>query len=172
LTGVFAGALFDDLACIGDYIHKGQQEVDDLEGQQEPVRQAIGYVALVVRDYDEAIRFYVGKLGFRLVEDTFIEAQEKRWVLVAPPGSKESQVLLARASDDEQASRIGNQTGGRVFLFLHTDDFWRDYRRYTKEGVVFVRAPSEESYGTVAVFEDLYGNLWDLLQLRTNKGSG
>jgi catechol 2,3-dioxygenase-like lactoylglutathione lyase family enzyme len=136
------------------------------------VKQAIGYVALVVRDYDEAIRFYVGKLGFRLVEDTFIDAQQKRWVLVAPPGSEQTQLLLARAVGDEQASRIGNQTGGRVFLFLHTDDFWRDYRQYTSEGVVFVRPPSEESYGTVAVFEDLYGNLWDLLQLRRKKGSG
>ena len=136
------------------------------------MKQAIGYVALVVRDYDEAIQFYVGKLGFRLVEDTFIEAQQKRWVLVAPPGSEETQLLLARAVGDEQASRIGNQTGGRVFLFLHTDDFWRDYRQYTSEGVVFVRPPSEEPYGTVAVFEDLYGNLWDLLQLRRKKGSG
>ncbi len=136
------------------------------------MKQAIGYVALVVRDYDEAIQFYVGKLGFRLVEDTLIEAQQKRWVLVAPPGSEGTHLLLARAVGDEQASRIGNQAGGRVFLFLHTDDFWRDYRRYTSEGVVFVRHPSEEPYGTVAVFEDLYGNLWDLLQLRSEKRSG
>ena len=130
------------------------------------MKQAIGYVALVVRDYDEAIKFYVDKLGFRLVEDTLIEAQQKRWVLVAPPGSTEARLLFARAVGDEQASRVGNQTGGRVFLFLHTDDFWRDYRRYTSEGVVFVRPPSEEPYGTVAVFKDLYGNLWDLLQLK------
>ena len=130
------------------------------------MKQAIGYVAVVVRDYDEAIRFYVDTLGFNLVEDTYIEAQEKRWVLVAPPGSTESKVLLARASGPEQLSRIGNQTGGRVFLFLHTDDFWRDFRAYKSRGVVFVREPSEESYGVVAVFKDLYGNLWDLLQLK------
>jgi catechol 2,3-dioxygenase-like lactoylglutathione lyase family enzyme len=130
------------------------------------LKQAIGYVALVVRDYDEAIQFYVDKLGFRLIEDTIIEAQQKRWVLVAPPGSAETLLLLARAVGEEQSSRIGNQTGGRVFLFLHTDDFWRDYRRFTIAGVVFVRPPSEQPYGTVAVFQDLYGNLWDLLQLR------
>jgi catechol 2,3-dioxygenase-like lactoylglutathione lyase family enzyme len=134
------------------------------------VKQAIGYVALVVRDYDEAIEYYVGKLGFSLVEDTRVEAQQKRWVLVAPPGSEETRVLLARAVGDEQASRVGNQTGGRVFLFLHTDDFWRDYNRYTSAGVVFLRPPSEEPYGTVAVFEDLYGNLWDLLQPREAHG--
>lgn len=130
------------------------------------MRQAIGYVALVVRDYDEALDFYVNTLGFTLVEDTFIDSQNKRWVLVAPPGSTESRLLLARAVGEEQASRVGNQTGGRVFLFLHTDDFWRDFRRYQERGVVFVREPKEESYGTVAVFTDLYGNLWDLLQLK------
>ena len=121
---------------------------------------------LVVRDYDEAINFYVDSLGFVLIEDTFIESQNKRWVLLAPPGSTESQLLLARAVGQEQTSRIGNQTGGRVFLFLHTDDFWRDFRRYKERGVIFVREPKEEPYGTVAVFQDLYGNLWDLLQLR------
>lgn len=131
------------------------------------MKQSIGYVAVVVKDYDEAIRFYVDTLGFNLVEDTYIEAQKKRWVLVAPPGSKESKVLLARAVGPEQSSRIGNQTGGRVFLFLHTDDFWRDFKAYKSRGVVFVREPSEESYGMVAVFKDLYGNLWDLLQLKT-----
>jgi len=130
------------------------------------MRQTIGYVALVVRDYDEALDFYVNTLGFTLVEDTFIDSQNKRWVLVAPPGSTESRLLLARAVGDEQAARVGNQTGGRVFLFLHTDDFWRDFRRYQERGVVFVREPKEESYGTVAVFTDLYGNLWDLLQLK------
>lgn len=130
------------------------------------MRQSIGYVALVVRDYDEAIRFYVDTLGFSLVEDTYIASQDKRWVLVAPPGSAESKVLLARAVGPEQSSRIGNQAGGRVFLFLHTDDFWRDYNAYKGKGVEFVRGPSEESYGTVAVFRDLYGNLWDLLQLK------
>ncbi|HKQ12843.1 MAG TPA: VOC family protein [Steroidobacteraceae bacterium] len=130
------------------------------------MKQTIGYISLVVRDYDEALRFYVETLGFVLIEDTFIEAQNKRWVLVAPPGSTESRLLLARAVGPEQESRIGNQTGGRVFLFLHTDDFWRDFRRYQERGVVFVREPKEESYGTVAVFQDPYGNLWDLLQLR------
>lgn len=130
------------------------------------MRQAIGCVALVVRDYDEAINFYVNTLDFELVEDTFIAAQNKRWVLLAPPGSTESRLLIARAATQEQESRVGNQTGGRVFLFLHTDDFWRDFRRYKERSVIFVREPKEESYGTVAVFQDLYGNLWDLLQLR------
>jgi catechol 2,3-dioxygenase-like lactoylglutathione lyase family enzyme len=130
------------------------------------MRQTLGYVALVVRDYNEAIDFYVNTLGFTLVEDTFIEAQNKRWVLVAPPGSTESRLLLARAVGDEQVAHIGNQTGGRVFLFLHTDDFWRDFQHYKKKGVVFVREPKEDTYGTVAVFADLYGNLWDLLQLK------
>jgi len=130
------------------------------------MQQSIGYVALVVRDYDRAIDFYVGTLGFTLIEDTYVEAQNKRWVLVAPPGATESRLLLARAVGEEQSSRIGNQTGGRVFLFLHTDDFWRDYKAYKDKGVVFVREPKEEQYGTVAVFKDLYGNLWDLLQLK------
>jgi catechol 2,3-dioxygenase-like lactoylglutathione lyase family enzyme len=126
--------------------------------------QTIGQVALVVRDYDEAIDFYVGVLGFALVEDIYIAKQDKRWVVVAPPGSSEPRLLLARAASDEQASRVGNQTGGRVFLFLHTDDFWRDFHAYKAKGVTFVREPEVESYGTVAVFKDLYGNLWDLLQ--------
>ena len=130
------------------------------------MKQAIAHVALVVRDYDEAIAFYVKTLGFMLVEDTYIASQDKRWVIVAPPGSTESRLLLARASNDEQASRIGNQTGGRVFLFLFTDDFWRDFRSYQGKGVVFIREPKEESYGTVAVFQDLYGNQWDLIQPR------
>jgi catechol 2,3-dioxygenase-like lactoylglutathione lyase family enzyme len=130
------------------------------------MKQSIGLVALVVRDYDEAIEFYVNRLGFALVEDSPIETQNKRWVVVAPPGYGESRLLLARAVGEEQSSRIGNQTGGRVFLFLHTDDFWRDFHAYQARGVVFVRPPREESYGTVAVFQDLYGNLWDLLQLR------
>jgi catechol 2,3-dioxygenase-like lactoylglutathione lyase family enzyme len=130
------------------------------------MKQTIGYVALVVRDYDEAIDFYVNTLDFALVEDTPVPAQSKRWVLLAPPGSSEARLLLARAVGEEQASRVGNQTGGRVFLFLHTDDFWRDFRRYNERGVVFVREPKEEPYGTVAVFRDLYGNLWDLLELK------
>jgi catechol 2,3-dioxygenase-like lactoylglutathione lyase family enzyme len=126
--------------------------------------QAIGQVALVVREYDEALAFYVDKLGFEVLEDTYVPAQDKRWVVVAPPGSGKSSLLLARAVGDEQASRVGNQTGGRVFLFLHTDDFWRDYRLYKARGVAFVREPKQEPHGTVAVFKDLYGNLWDLLQ--------
>ncbi len=130
------------------------------------MRQSIGTVALVVRDYDEAIAFYVGILGFTLVEDTYIEAQNKRWVVVAPPGSAGSRLLLARAVGEEPLSRIGNQTGGRVFLFLQTDDFWRDYESYRKKGIVFVREPTEESFGTVAVFKDLYGNLFDLVQVK------
>ena len=137
-------------------------------GKGTRIMQTIGYVTIVVEDYDEAIKFYVETLGFRLIEDTAIEAQNKRWVLVAPPGSTESKLLLARAEGAEQLSRIGNQTGGRVLLFLHTDDFWRDFNAYKSKGVVFVREPIEESYGTVAVFRDLYGNLWDLLQLRGN----
>jgi catechol 2,3-dioxygenase-like lactoylglutathione lyase family enzyme len=129
------------------------------------MKQSIAQVALVVRDYDEALDFYVGILGFTLVEDTYIPEQDKRWVVVAPPGSSGSRLLLAQAVGEEQASRIGNQTGGRVFLFLYTDDFWRDFHAYQGKGIVFVRAPKEESYGTVAVFQDLYGNLWDLIQL-------
>ena len=130
------------------------------------MKQTIVYVALVVEDYDDAIRFYVDTLGFSLVEDTFIEAQAKRWVLVAPPGSPETKLLLARAVNPEQSLRIGNQTGGRVFLFLQTDDFWRDFNAYKQKGIVFVREPAEQSYGTVAVFQDLYGNLWDLVQFK------
>ena len=128
------------------------------------VKQSIGLAALVVREYDEALEFYVGMLGFSVVEDIYIPEQAKRWVVVAPPGSTESRLLLARAVGDEQASRIGNQTGGRVFLFLYTDDFWRDFHLYKAKGVVFVREPKEEGYGTVAVFRDLYGNLWDLVE--------
>lgn len=128
------------------------------------MKQTLGLVALVVREYDEALAFYVGVLGFRLVEDTYIPQQEKRWIVIAPSGSTGSQILLARAVGEEQSSRIGNQTGGRVFLFLDTDDFWRDYRAYQAKGVVFVREPKEEPYGTVAVFKDVYGNQWDLVQ--------
>jgi catechol 2,3-dioxygenase-like lactoylglutathione lyase family enzyme len=133
--------------------------------------QVIGQVALVVREYDEALDFYVGTLGFTLVEDTSMPEQDKRWVVVAPPGARASRLLLARAVGEEQASRIGNQTGGRVFLFLETDDFWRDFDAYKAKGVVFVREPKEESYGTVAVFQDLYGNLWDLLQRKRSDHS-
>jgi len=131
--------------------------------------QAIGYVALVVRDYDEAIAFFTRSLGFDLIEDTPSkdrQGREKRWVLVAPRGSRGTALLLAKASTHEEAACIGNQTGGRVFLFLHTDDFWRDYNAITEKGVTFIREPKEEEYGTVAIFEDLYGNKWDLLQLK------
>jgi catechol 2,3-dioxygenase-like lactoylglutathione lyase family enzyme len=128
------------------------------------MKQSIALAGLVVREYDEALEFFAGRLGFSIVEDTYIPEQHKRWVVVAPPGSQESQLLLARAVDPQQTSRIGNQTGGRVFLFLHTDDFWRDYNSYKAKGVEFVREPREEPYGTVAVFRDLYGNLWDLVQ--------
>jgi catechol 2,3-dioxygenase-like lactoylglutathione lyase family enzyme len=132
------------------------------------MKQWIGLVSVVVRDYDEALAFYVGTLGFTVVEDTFVAEQNKRWVVVSPPGATQTRLLLARASDAEQASRVGNQTGGRVALFLYTDDFARDYQRYKANGVVFVREPKSEPYGTVAVFKDLYGNLWDLLQPRLN----
>jgi catechol 2,3-dioxygenase-like lactoylglutathione lyase family enzyme len=131
------------------------------------MNQSIIHVALVVRDYDEAIDFYVNKLAFTLVEDTYIAAQDKRWVVVAPPGSGGTTLLLAQASMPEQQPFVGNQAGGRVFLFLGTDDFWRDYRRMVALGIRFVREPKEEPYGTVAVFADLYGTLWDLIERRT-----
>lgn len=128
--------------------------------------QSIVHISLVVKDYDEAIEFYTKKLNFNLVEDTYQPEQDKRWVVVSPPGSVGTTILLARASNPEQESYIGNQTGGRVFLFLNTDDFWRDYEEMVARGIEFVREPQEEPYGTVAVFKDLYGNLWDLLQLK------
>lgn len=128
------------------------------------MKQSFGLISLLVRDYDEAIEFFVGKLGFVLVEDSSVPEQAKRWVVVAPPGASESRLLLAKASNAEQQSRIGTQTGGRVFLFLYTDNIERDYARYTAQGVEFVREPKSESYATVAVFKDLYGNLWDLLE--------
>jgi len=134
------------------------------------MKQSLALVSLVVRDYDEALTFFVETLGFVLVEDSYVPEQSKRWVVVAPPGS-DARLILARASSEEQRSRIGNQTGGRVFLFLYTDDFWRDYEAYKSKGVVFVREPKEEPYGTVAVFRDLYGNLWDLLQPRLDSAS-
>ncbi|MBN2655714.1 MAG: VOC family protein [Spirochaetales bacterium] len=130
------------------------------------MKQSIVHIALVVKDYDEAIEFYTQKLLFEIIEDTYQPEQDKRWVVLSPPGSKGVSILLARASSPEQEKHIGNQTGGRVFLFLNTDDFWRDYTRMKSTGIHFVRDPKEEEYGTVAVFEDLYGNLWDLLQLK------
>lgn len=126
------------------------------------MKQNLASIAIVVKDYDEAIGFYTGQLEFDLVEDTVL-SETKRWVLVAPKGAEGCKLLLARAAGEEQQSRIGNQTGGRVFLFLHTDDFWRDYNNYTARGIEFVRQPAKEAYGTVAVFKDLYGNLWDLI---------
>jgi catechol 2,3-dioxygenase-like lactoylglutathione lyase family enzyme len=127
------------------------------------MKQRLAHIALVVEDYDEAIDFYTRKLSFELIEDTRL-SDNKRWVLVRPPGAGSCQLLLARAANAEQASRIGNQTGGRVFLFLYTDDFYRDYSLMLERGIRFVRPPVKEAYGTVAVFEDLYGNLWDLIQ--------
>lgn len=129
------------------------------------MKQSIVHIALVVRDYDEAIEFYTEKLHFTLVEDTYQPEQDKRWVVVSPPGSEGTTLLLAKAAKPEQESFIGNQSGGRVFLFLNTDDFWRDYTDMVSKGIKFVREPKKEAYGMVAVFEDLYGNLWDLLQL-------
>lgn len=127
--------------------------------------QKLVHIAIVVRDYDEAIAFYTNQLGFKLIEDS-AQSETKRWVVVSPNDENSCQILLAKAVGEEQIARIGNQTGGRVFLFLQTDDFWRDYNQYVKNGVNFVRTPSEESYGTVAVFEDLYGNLWDLIEYK------
>jgi catechol 2,3-dioxygenase-like lactoylglutathione lyase family enzyme len=130
------------------------------------VNQFIAHVALVVRDYDEAIAFFTRTLRFVLIEDTYIPEQDKRWVLVAPPGSSGASLVLARPSQPGQDAFIGNQTGGRVTFFLQTDDFWRDYRQMLADGIEFVRDPTEAPYGTVAVFKDLYGNLWDLVERR------
>ena len=127
------------------------------------MKQSIAQFAIVVNDYDEAIEFYTKKLHFDLIEDTTL-SDTKRWVVIRPAGSDGCCILLAKAANDEQKTRVGNQTGGRVFLFLHTDDFWRDYNAMTTDGIRFVRPPVEEPYGTVAVFEDLYGNLWDMIQ--------
>lgn len=138
--------------------------------------QSLMHVALVVRDYDEAIQWYTDVLGFELVEDTYQPEQDKRWVLVRPKSpnpdaSGQASLLLARASNEEQAGFIGDQAGGRVFLFLQTDDFWRDYAALKAKSVEFVRAPLEADYGTVAVFKDLYGNLWDLVQMANKQGA-
>jgi catechol 2,3-dioxygenase-like lactoylglutathione lyase family enzyme len=129
------------------------------------MKQSIVHIALVVKDYDEALDFYVKKLNFELIEDTYQPEQNKRWIVVAPPGGSGTTLLLARASKPEQEHFIGNQTGGRVFLFLNTDDFWRDYNSIKGKGIKIVREPKKAEYGMVAVFEDIYGNLWDLLQL-------
>lgn len=128
------------------------------------MNQSIAHIAIVVRDYDEAIDFYVNKLRFELVEDTYQPEQDKRWVIVRPRGSASASLLLARASSVHQEAFIGNQAGGRIFLFLRTDDFWRDHAAMAEAGITFIRAPKQASYGIVAVFGDLYGNLWDLVQ--------
>ena len=127
------------------------------------MKQSLGNVALVVRDYDEALAYFVGVLGFECVQDTRL-SDAKRWVAVSPPGSVGTSLLLARAKNEEELNAVGHQAGGRVFLFLHTDDFWRDYRLYRSRGVKFTESPREEAYGTLAGIEDLYGNLWDLMQ--------
>ena len=134
--------------------------------------QHIGYISLLVRDYDEALAYFTQTLDFDLIEDSPSvdrEGRQKRWILIAPPGSTGTKILLAKASTPQEATHVGNQTGGRVFLFLHTDDFWRDYNALVEKGVTFVREPKEENYGIVAVFEDLYGNKWDLLELKTKR---
>ena len=132
--------------------------------------QRIAHIALVVKDYDEAIEFYTQKLDFELIEDTRID-EEKRWVMIAPSGAKECCLLLAKAATDRQIESVGNQTGGRVGFFLFTDDFWRDYNKMVEKEISFVRSPTEFEYGTVAVFEDLYGNMWDLIEpSENNKG--
>ncbi|GAA4457251.1 VOC family protein [Nibrella saemangeumensis] len=133
------------------------------------MKQRIVQLSLLVDDYDDAIRFYTQKLRFVLLEDTVL-SETKRWVRVAPPGSEECALLLAKAATEQQRTRIGNQTGGRVFLFLHTDDFWRDYRNLLANKVQIIREPSEEPYGTVAVFADLYGNLWDMIEPKVAEG--
>lgn len=133
------------------------------------MKQSIEYVALVVRDYDEAIEFFTKKLHFTLTADIYQAEQDKRWVTVAPPGSTGTKILLARPSNEKQKNFIGNQTGGRVTFFLTTDDFWRDYREMVASGIKFVREPKEADYGTVAVFEDLYGNWWDLVQMKDDE---
>ncbi len=128
------------------------------------MKQQLALIALVVEDYDDAIQFYTQKLNFTVVEDSIV-SETKRWIVIAPPGASSGcNLLLAKAANEEQLSRVGNQTGGRVFLFLHTEDFWHDYKSMQQKGVEFVREPAEESYGVVAVFKDLYGNLWDLIE--------
>lgn len=145
-----------------------KHQFDREEKEINKMIQSIVHIALVVKDYDEAIEFYTKKLHFTLIEDTYQLEQNKRWVVVSPPSSSGTTILLARASKPEQLSFIGDQTGGRIFLFLGTDDFWRDYNEMITKGIEFVREPKEQPYGTVAVFKDLYGNLWDLVQFKEN----
>ncbi len=151
----------------------GGQGIEGSQGQKAEGSRGgshLAALAVLVRDYDEAKAWYCGRLGFELVEDTPLGGG-KRWVLVAPPGANETRLLLAKASGPAQAARVGDQTGGRVFLFLHTDDFWRDYHRFRDRGVEFVEEPREEAYGTVVVFRDLYGNRWDLVEPRPGRGA-
>jgi catechol 2,3-dioxygenase-like lactoylglutathione lyase family enzyme len=135
------------------------------------MNKSLGLVSLVVKDYDEALEFFVGRLGFELVEDTYIKEQDKRWVVVSPKSNRGANLLLAKASTPEQEASIGNQTGGRVFLFLYTDDFWGDYEIFKSKGIEFVRQPEQVYYGTFAVFKDIYGNQWDLLEPNENNRS-
>jgi catechol 2,3-dioxygenase-like lactoylglutathione lyase family enzyme len=132
------------------------------------MEQSIVHIALLVKDYDEAIKFYTKTLNFDLIEDTLQVEQDKRWVIVSPPNSTGASLLLAKASNTKQEAYIGNQSGGRVFLFLNTDDFWRDYNQMTSKGIKFLRSPKKQEYGMVAVFQDLYGNIWDLLELNSD----
>ncbi len=132
------------------------------------MNQRLAHVALMVNDYDDAIEFFTRKLNFTLIEDTKID-ENKRWVMVAPPGAKECCLLLAKAANERQTESVGNQTGGRVAFFLFTDDFWRDYNNMIESDITFVRPPTEFEYGTVAVFKDLYGNMWDLIEPNENK---
>lgn len=153
-----------ELSCL--VILVGQGLIFYKERRMNKMIQSIVHITLVVKDYDEAIEFYTKKLHFILIEDNYQPEQDKRWVVVSPPGSSGTTILLARASKPEQTSSIGNQAGGRVFLFLGTDDFWRDYNDMIAQGIKFIREPKEQSYGIVSVFEDLYGNLWDLIQFK------
>ena len=145
-----------------------RKKIDPKNLQSYLMNQHIAHIALVVTNYDEAIKFYTQKLNFSLIEDTQL-SETKRWVMIKPKGDSQCCLLLAQAANEEQKSRVGNQTGGRVFLFLYTDDFWRDYNNMLEKKINFVRPPIKEPYGTVAVFEDLYGNLWDLIEPVTNK---
>ena len=135
------------------------------------MKQSLGLISFVVKDYDEALDFFTGKLDFELVEDTYIQEQDKRWIVIKPKGNRGANLLLARGSTPEQEASIGNQTGGRVFLFLYTDNFWRDYELYRSKGIEFIREPEQMQYGKVAVFKDLYGNQWDLLEPNENNRS-
>lgn len=148
---------------------KGEKSETTINGKL--MNQSLGLISLVVQDYDEALGFFIGKLGFDLVEDSYIPEQDKRWVVVKPKGTIGSCLLLAKASTPEQTLHIGNQTGGRVFLFLYTDNFWRDYEDFKSKGIIFVREPKQAEYGMFAVFKDLYGNQWDLLEPNENNQS-